>query len=300
MTTGYPLQGMLPFGIGKPLTDEQVLQVRSYVLSKRGSSPPRRSRRMRSATRRASNARMDFAYTEEHDTFRNELASVAERRPPSVGLRATAVGTAVSRTDGRQSCSCLPFCSWHRSSRSRAAAHAARRAQPAIRDPGNAVRAAGLLHRRHARADRARHDRLVHRRRRTNLVWMAVPANDLHGDAVQEDRVRDRWFSRSSSCDAIAVLDRRTDGAQGRQTRRLLRPVVRDCQRVPGMDHRRPTTLSNHYRPTRANISPDSSRSRSSAWSSRRCSPGSGNRRACLPVRTGACCRRWWIARPSR
>lgn len=40
ITTGYPLKGMLPFGVGKPLTDEQVLQVASYVLSKRGSSPP--------------------------------------------------------------------------------------------------------------------------------------------------------------------------------------------------------------------------------------------------------------------
>lgn len=37
--TGYPLQGMTPFGTGQPLTDEQVLQVASYVLSKRGSSP---------------------------------------------------------------------------------------------------------------------------------------------------------------------------------------------------------------------------------------------------------------------
>jgi cytochrome c oxidase cbb3-type subunit 3 len=38
--TGYPLKGMLPYGVGKPLADEQVLQVASYVLSKRGSSPP--------------------------------------------------------------------------------------------------------------------------------------------------------------------------------------------------------------------------------------------------------------------
>jgi cytochrome c oxidase cbb3-type subunit III len=37
--TGYPLKGMLPYGVGKPLTDEQVLQVASYVLSKRGSAP---------------------------------------------------------------------------------------------------------------------------------------------------------------------------------------------------------------------------------------------------------------------
>ena len=37
--TGYPLKGMMPFGTGKPLTDEQLLQVASYVLAKRGSSP---------------------------------------------------------------------------------------------------------------------------------------------------------------------------------------------------------------------------------------------------------------------
>jgi cytochrome c oxidase cbb3-type subunit III len=40
ITTGYPLKGMLPYGVGKPLTEEQTLQVASYVLSKRGSSPP--------------------------------------------------------------------------------------------------------------------------------------------------------------------------------------------------------------------------------------------------------------------
>lgn len=37
--TGYPLRGMMPFGTGKPLADEQVLQVASYILSKGGSSP---------------------------------------------------------------------------------------------------------------------------------------------------------------------------------------------------------------------------------------------------------------------
>jgi cytochrome c oxidase cbb3-type subunit 3 len=37
---GYPLRGMMPFGTGKPLTDEQLLDVASYVLSKRASSPP--------------------------------------------------------------------------------------------------------------------------------------------------------------------------------------------------------------------------------------------------------------------
>jgi cytochrome c oxidase cbb3-type subunit 3 len=37
--TGYPLKGMMPFGTSKPLNDEQLAQVASYVLSKRGSSP---------------------------------------------------------------------------------------------------------------------------------------------------------------------------------------------------------------------------------------------------------------------
>jgi len=38
--TGYPAKGMLPYGVGKTLTDDQVQQLASYVLSKRGSSPP--------------------------------------------------------------------------------------------------------------------------------------------------------------------------------------------------------------------------------------------------------------------
>jgi len=38
--SGYPTKGMMPYGTGKPLSDEQVLQVASYVLSKRDSSPP--------------------------------------------------------------------------------------------------------------------------------------------------------------------------------------------------------------------------------------------------------------------
>lgn len=37
--SGFPLKGMLPFGTGQHLTDEQVLQVVSYVVSKRGSQP---------------------------------------------------------------------------------------------------------------------------------------------------------------------------------------------------------------------------------------------------------------------
>ena len=39
VTTGFPPKGMLPFGSGQPLSDEELLQVVSYVLSKRGSSP---------------------------------------------------------------------------------------------------------------------------------------------------------------------------------------------------------------------------------------------------------------------
>ncbi|HEX7020307.1 MAG TPA: cbb3-type cytochrome c oxidase N-terminal domain-containing protein [Gemmatimonadaceae bacterium] len=37
--TGYPLKGMLPFGTGNELTDAQVLEVASYVISKRGTQP---------------------------------------------------------------------------------------------------------------------------------------------------------------------------------------------------------------------------------------------------------------------
>jgi len=37
--TGFPVLGMLPFGSGKPLTDDEVLQVVSYVFSKHGSNP---------------------------------------------------------------------------------------------------------------------------------------------------------------------------------------------------------------------------------------------------------------------
>jgi cytochrome c oxidase cbb3-type subunit III len=37
--TGFPMKGMMPFGTGKPLTDTQVLQLASYVMARRGSSP---------------------------------------------------------------------------------------------------------------------------------------------------------------------------------------------------------------------------------------------------------------------
>ena len=36
---GYPLKGMQPYGVGKPLTDQQVLEVASYILSRHGSNP---------------------------------------------------------------------------------------------------------------------------------------------------------------------------------------------------------------------------------------------------------------------
>jgi cytochrome c oxidase cbb3-type subunit 3 len=39
ITTGYPTRGMLPFGGGPTLADEQLRQLASYVLSKRGSLP---------------------------------------------------------------------------------------------------------------------------------------------------------------------------------------------------------------------------------------------------------------------
>ena len=39
VSTGFPPRGMLPFGGGPKLTDEQLRQLVSYVLSRRGSSP---------------------------------------------------------------------------------------------------------------------------------------------------------------------------------------------------------------------------------------------------------------------
>jgi cytochrome c oxidase cbb3-type subunit III len=38
--TGYPVRGMLPYGSGSPLNDEQLQLLASYVLSKRDSQPP--------------------------------------------------------------------------------------------------------------------------------------------------------------------------------------------------------------------------------------------------------------------
>ncbi|HEX5214442.1 MAG TPA: cbb3-type cytochrome c oxidase N-terminal domain-containing protein [Vicinamibacterales bacterium] len=37
--TGFPPKGMLPFGSGQQLTDDEVLAVVSFVISKRGSNP---------------------------------------------------------------------------------------------------------------------------------------------------------------------------------------------------------------------------------------------------------------------
>jgi cytochrome c oxidase cbb3-type subunit 3 len=37
--SGYPARGMLPFGGGTPLSDQELRQLASYVLSKRGSLP---------------------------------------------------------------------------------------------------------------------------------------------------------------------------------------------------------------------------------------------------------------------
>ncbi|MCC7010107.1 MAG: c-type cytochrome [Acidobacteria bacterium] len=36
---GFPARGMMPFGSGKPMTSQQLHQLASYILSKRGSAP---------------------------------------------------------------------------------------------------------------------------------------------------------------------------------------------------------------------------------------------------------------------
>lgn len=40
VTTGFPPKGMLPFGSTQRLTDKELLQVVSFVISKHGSNPP--------------------------------------------------------------------------------------------------------------------------------------------------------------------------------------------------------------------------------------------------------------------
>jgi cytochrome c oxidase cbb3-type subunit 3 len=40
VTAGFPQKGMLPFGSGQRLTDQELLEVVSFVLAKRGSAPP--------------------------------------------------------------------------------------------------------------------------------------------------------------------------------------------------------------------------------------------------------------------
>ena len=39
VTSGFPLLGMMPFGSGQPIPKDEVLQVVSYIASKRGSDP---------------------------------------------------------------------------------------------------------------------------------------------------------------------------------------------------------------------------------------------------------------------
>lgn len=40
ITTGFPDKGMLPYGSSNKLSDEQLMQVASYIISMRGSNPP--------------------------------------------------------------------------------------------------------------------------------------------------------------------------------------------------------------------------------------------------------------------
>jgi len=39
ITTGFPDKGMIPYGSGTKLSDEELMQVASYVISKRGTNP---------------------------------------------------------------------------------------------------------------------------------------------------------------------------------------------------------------------------------------------------------------------
>jgi cytochrome c oxidase cbb3-type subunit 3 len=40
ITSGFPEKGMLPYGSGNRLTDLELMQVASYIISKKGTNPP--------------------------------------------------------------------------------------------------------------------------------------------------------------------------------------------------------------------------------------------------------------------
>ncbi|MBU3678572.1 MAG: c-type cytochrome [Candidatus Kapabacteria bacterium] len=40
ITSGFPEKGMLPYGSGNKLTDRELMQVASYIISKKGTNPP--------------------------------------------------------------------------------------------------------------------------------------------------------------------------------------------------------------------------------------------------------------------
>lgn len=40
ITTGFPEKGMLPYGMNNKISDEDLLKVASYIVSKRGTNPP--------------------------------------------------------------------------------------------------------------------------------------------------------------------------------------------------------------------------------------------------------------------
>ena len=289
---------MLPFGGGTPLTDEQLRQLASYVLSKRGidAGQPEEPA-TRNATRRAGEPERASDQRRSVDDARDVPRRAGQHRTATAGAsgstRASRPGryyrarTLVSLVAARVPASRRRSCAF--------------RGQPLVLLNvlerrfvlfGIAVLAAGLLSRRPGRARGPRHAGAVHGRGRAGLVRLAVPADRVHGDAVPPDRVPDRRLGRAAAAARSRPVDARPSVAHGVQARALLRPVVRDRQPVPGLHHRRRARSGRSSPTRRARTSQGWSRSPFSACCSTASSRASASRPACWPVRTGGSCRR--------
>ena len=296
VTTGYPLKGMLPFGTGKPLTDEQLRaggELRPVPARWRGAQSQAHRARARQGLPLTSDGdtRGHPAVSEEHDAFRNELASVArDGRRKWIYARKPS-GTPVPLPDVFELGAArvpLPRAVHHGR---RPAADDAQRPRAAVRAARHALPPAGFLPRRAYRADVPRDGRAQHGRLRPDLVRVALPADHLHGDAVPQARILHRRLGGTAAQARPRSLDARQTVAPRGQARHLLRLVLRHRQRVPGLDHRRASIGGNRHGSARpAHRRPGRNRDLQLRVL-HGVRPVQGAGAACSPVPTAACSR---------
>ena len=164
VTTGFPPLGMLPYGSGAKLSDEQLLQVVSYILSKQGTQPAQPACGQPGS--REGLQLTSCAPTPRRRTDSTRITKLPRRtgqrpqgRPAQVGLCPPAVRALLHGADARQlrpAGAPVPG----------AVRQAARPADPAAERPRAEVHrlrprllAAGLLPARAVRADRIRDHR---------------------------------------------------------------------------------------------------------------------------------------------